>query len=140
MYMNKNQKIIGGIVAVVVAVGLFYGGVKYGEARGIRPGMGQAQFNRQGGAQAFRSGGQNGGQRNMMRGNIVFGKILSKDDKSITIESMSGGSRIVLTAESMKVLKSVAGTLEDVQVGATVSVEGTANPDGSLTAQTVQVR
>jgi hypothetical protein len=38
------------------------------------------------------------------------------------------------------VLKTTAGTSNDLVVGTNVSVQGTANPDGSVSAQIISIR
>jgi hypothetical protein len=139
--MKKNTS-IGIVVGVIVAVALFYGGVKYGEAKGGRMGMtnrtaqfGQGQmpngtFNRStGGAQmAARNGGG------------VMGEILSKDATTVTVKLPTGGSKIVFTSASTTVFKTAAGSLNDLEIGQTISVQGSTNSDGSVTAQSIQLR
>ena len=136
MNMSKNQKIIYSVVAVVVAIGLFFGGVAYGKssAGGARGG----QFG-QAGQFGARAGGATGA-RGARGGNVVAGEVLSKDATSVTIKTQDGGSKIVLTASSTSVMKAATGSLADVAVGGTVTVIGTANSDGSVTAQSIQLR
>jgi hypothetical protein len=69
-----------------------------------------------------------------------MGEVLSKDATGITIKLRNGGSQIVLIGGSAQVLKSVTGTLNDVAVGSNVTVIGTANSDGSFTANSIQLR
>ncbi len=83
--------------------------------------------------------GQNGA-RFARGGNAVSGEILTKDDKSITIKLRDGGSRIAFMGQTTQILKSSAGTFADISVGAQVSVVGTQNSDGSMIAQSVQLR
>jgi hypothetical protein len=135
---NMNKKIIGGGIALVVAIGLFFGGMKYGQAHAQTTGqMGRGQFSGQmAGAFGNRRGMQNGGAN----GGFVIGDILAKDDKSITISLPTGGSKIVFTSGSTQVMKTTAGSLADLVVGQSVSVQGSANSDGSVTAQAIQLR
>ncbi len=131
--MNKN-KIIS-IVAVVVIAGIaFFGGMKYGQAKSnSASASARANF----GGQAGGAGGR--GTRNA-NGGFNVGGILSKDDKSITIQIQSGGSKIVFTTASTTVSKMTPGTMADLQVGENVMVQGMPNSDGSVTAQSIQIR
>ncbi len=132
--MKKNTKIITGVLAVLIGVGLFYGGVKYGESNQASTAQTNGQFGRNGQA------GNRGGNRNMNGGGFVAGQVLSMDDKSVVIKLASGGSKIAFTSSSTAVSKSVAGSLSDLAVGSKVMVQGSANADGSLTAQSIQIR
>lgn len=141
--MNKITAIILGVV--VVGAGSFYAGMKYGEggsARGAR-----------GGITGFAGGGLMRGARGG-GGGFVAGEIIAKDDQSITVRlndprmpaqpeggsDGQGGSKIVFFTENTQVAKSVSGTSADLSVGETVTVSGAANPDGSVSAQSIQIR
>jgi hypothetical protein len=137
--MNNNHKIIFGAIVALVAVGSFYAGTKYASAgrnniranftRGAEVGMGLS-------AQT----GQANIQRGARLGGAVGGEVISKDDKSITVKNPNGGSKLVFFSTSTEILKSVTGTIEDLSVGTQVSVQGTDNSDGSVTAKSVQIR
>ena len=138
--MSKKQIVILVVVAVVFAGGGFYAGMKYQQSK--TPSRGNfAQFTGQGGAAGIAAqngtrriaGGQNGAS-------FVSGTVLSKDSNSITVKNQSGGSQIVILGSSAQYQKSVQGTSDDVTVGENVTVTGTQNSDGSLTAQNVQIR
>ncbi len=137
--MNNNKKIITGVIAIIVAIGLFYGGVKYGEAQGTVGTAAAGQFgNRAGGVFGQRTGGA--GARGGAAGGFVAGSILSKNDTSITVQIMGGGSKIVFTSASTTVAKSVTGSMSDLSVGTNVIVQGSTNSDGSVTARSIQIR
>ncbi len=138
--MNKNKSIGFIIIGLVIAAGLFYGGLKYGEAH-AQPVAG-AFARGAGGAGANFAGRQTagGGARAGANGGLVLGQILNKDSQSITIGLSGGGSKIVFLATSTPITKSVSGSRNDLQTGTTVSVIGSANSDGSVTAQSIQIR
>jgi hypothetical protein len=74
-------------------------------------------------------------------GGGATGQIVSIDSTSITLSIPGGsGSRNVFYTAATPVMKSVTGTASDLKVGETVSVNGTANSDGSVTAQSIQLR
>ena len=134
--MNKIIS-TGLLVAVVVGGVSFYGGMKYGQANlsaTSQAGDGQGR-NRQGGGPG---GGGFGGGRN--GGGFTDGNVIAKDDKSITIQMRDGGSKIVFYSGTTDVSKFVSGTSDDRQVGKSVMVSGAVNSDGSVTAQSVQIR
>ncbi|HAO64656.1 TPA: hypothetical protein DCQ44_01605 [Candidatus Taylorbacteria bacterium] len=136
-----QTKIIIGVVAVVVAVGVFFGGMKYGEAQvATRVGNRTGQFaNGQAGANGM-MGRQGQLGANGTRAGFVVGDVLSKDNQSVTIKLQGGGSKIVFTSASTTVLKASSGTVNDLVTGTTVTVQGSTNADGSITAQSIQIR
>jgi hypothetical protein len=81
-----------------------------------------------------------GSARAGANGGITFGEIISKDETSVTIKMQNGSTKIVLVGGSAQVMKSTTGSLDDLAVGTQVTVTGAANSDGSVTAQSVQIR
>lgn len=150
--MNKLIAIVIAI-AVVVGGGAFFGGMKYAESKSPRSRVSQADFqnlqnlspeerqqrlqelgvNAGAGFRGGRTGRQTGG-------GFTSGEIISKDDKSVTVKLRDGGSKIVFLSNSTEITKSASGNIDDLEVGKNVSVNGSANSDGSITAQSVQLR
>lgn len=133
--MNTITKVL--VVAVVVGGVAFYGGMKYSAANAAsqRANL-RSQFSVGAGGQFFtRTGGGMG-----MNGGFTAGQIISKDATSLTIKMANGSTKIVLYGSSTEISKFDAGTLNDLTVGQTVSVQGTANSDGSLSANSIQLR
>lgn len=135
-----NKKIVWGIVGVIVLVGVFFGGVSYGKSQtSTSPSAASAAF----GARTRGAGGFGG---------ATIGQIISKDATSITVQLMTApggtaatsttpvGSKIVFVDSNTPITKQVAGTMNDLTVGTTVSITGTANTDGSMSATAVQIR
>lgn len=124
----KKIPIIYAIIAVLIfAGGGFYGGTKYQQTKrfsgrlpgGIRP---------------------SGNFGNRQGGNFIAGSITAKDDKSITVKTQDGSSKIVYFSDSTSVAKSEKGTSGDLTVGQDINANGKANSDGSIAAQNIQIR
>jgi hypothetical protein len=138
-----NTKIIVGVVAglMVGAGGGYWFGIQQAQsATATRGGAGG-----QSGTFVRGAGGARGGGAG-----AVFGTVIAKDASSITVQlggpnatstnGASTGTRIVLYDASTQVGKMVAGSASDLTVGESVVVQGSANSDGSLTAQSIQIR
>lgn len=125
--MNKKYFVILGVTILIVGGGAFYGGMKYAQNKSASDR--QQRFSQTAGANI---GGQRGG--------LVSGDIISKDNQSITVKMRDGSSKIVLFSNTTEVSKFVAGASTDLAVGKTVTVTGKANSDGSITAQSIQIR
>jgi len=129
-----NKIIVVFIAALVlVGAGAFYGGMVYGKNQPkqsmrngtqIQAGQLGGQFNRAGRAGA----------------NFISGEIIAKDDKSITVKLPDGGSKIVFLSGTTQIMKSVDGSMTDLATGKNAMITGSANSDGSLTAQSIQLR
>lgn len=136
MKNNMQQKqIVGAIVALVAVGGLaFYSGIQYGKNTNIAAASGGTRF-----GQGMMNGVQNtrGG---MGRSGGAAGEVLSKDNTSVTLKIGDTGSRIIFFSTTTAVTKSVPGSMNDVSVGEYVSVFGTPNQDGSVSAQSIQIR
>ena len=137
---NKNQ-VIGVAIALIVFLGIGYwaGAATHATAgRGsYAAGMGAGSFAGRTGA----AGGAAGARGSRAAGfAATTGSILSVDGNSLTITIPTGGTKIVYFASSTSILKSVAGAPSDLSAGTNVIISGTTAPDGSVVAQSIQVR
>lgn len=148
---TKNKHVIAAIAIVILLGGSFYGGMRYAGSKAIGSGKFAFSFP-QGEASGAQFGGRNGdgmaGAGGFQRGtkagagntNFVNGEIISNDGKIMTVKLRDGGSKIILLSDTVEIGKFTAGTSADLEVGKTVTVTGKSNSDGSVTAQTVQMR
>ena len=135
------QKTTLGIGAVVIAGVFFWGGMVYGQGKSVASTTGSQNFSTQGGQLRGGVAGANGAQRSarIMNGGAV-GSIVAKDTTSITVALRDGGSKIVFLSPKTAISKTTDGVAGDLAVGKEVSVNGTPNSDGSITAQSIQLR
>ena len=132
--MNKNKKIgfvVGGVVVLIV---VFYVGMFFGK--------GQVSNKNIPDLQAF---GQNGAfPKGARMGNpgvgFTTGQVVAKDSQSITVSTINGSSKIILINNNTPVSKQASGAMTDIVVGTEISITGTTNQDGSVSAQSVQIR
>ena len=131
--MKKILPII--IMAVIVGGIAFYGGMQYGQSASSS----SAQINNQNPGQGggFGMGRRGGGGQG---GGFSGGQIVGKDDKSITVKLQDGGSKIIFYSGATRIMKSVQGAPGDLVVGENINVAGAANSDGSIVAESIQLR
>lgn len=139
MIMKNTYPLIAFVVLVVGGLS-FYGGMVYQKSRvpsfaNLTPEQRAQQFAGRGGAGGI--GGRGGQGR---QGAFVNGEVIAKDDKTVTLKLRDGGSRIVFFSASTTIGKMTEGSLQDVTTGSQIMVGGTTNSDGSLTAQSIQLR
>lgn len=126
------------LIAVVVGAVGFFGGMQYQKSQ-ANPLLGATGFGRmqqygQGGQGRFftGSGGRSGGGR-------VVGSILNIDTNSMTVKLPDGSTKIVILSGTTSFSKAAVGSVTDLKTGDNVAVFGTANADGSVTAQNIQI-
>ena len=129
--MNKTGKIISGIVILLIFGAIsFYFGMNYGKSQATAT----VTSARAGFASRAGRGSANGG-------GFTSGTIISSDSSSITLQlPNNGGSAIIFYSNATQISKFAAGTAADLATGTSVSVTGTTNSDGSITAQSIQIR
>jgi len=130
--MNTKQWVTLVVVAIVFAGGGFFGGMKY-QASKTPAVMARTGASGPGAFAGRRAGGANGAS-------FISGQVLSVSGSTITVKSTNGGSQVAVLAPSTQYRKAVDGASSDVVVGSQVTITGSTNSDGSLTAQSVQIR
>jgi hypothetical protein len=126
------------VLIVIVGGASFFGGMKYQQSKtpqfqGQFPG---GQFP---GGGAMRGTGQNGQRTGGQGFRPVTGEIIEKDSSSITVKLTDGSSKIVLISDKTAINKAAEVSKDELKTGEKVGVFGTENPDGSVTAQNIQL-
>lgn len=132
----KNIKILIFVTLVlVIGGGSFFAGVQYQKSKS--PSTADFQAMRE----QFRSGErpQGLGGRLQGQGGAISGEIINSDEKSITVKLPDESSKIILISENTAINKATEGSIEDLETGKQVMVFGQENPDGSITAQNIQL-
>ncbi|MFA6249886.1 MAG: DUF5666 domain-containing protein [Candidatus Shapirobacteria bacterium] len=134
--MKTNLPVTIVLVIISAAVG-FFGGLKYQQSKAFPFRNSDANGNRM----LIRNGqpvGQNG-QAGRSGFRPVNGEIMSADAKTITVKLPDGGSKIVLVTDQTEISKFTQASQPDLATGQKVAAFGTENPDGSITAQSIQL-
>ena len=126
---NKNL-LITIITGFVMLVGGFLGGTEYQKNKNSRFPGGFSEVGSRG--QMIQRDGSSGF-------NQVRGIVLNKDDQSITVKLQDESSKIVLFTNSTTINKTEIGTKDDLKEGENIVAFGNTNPDGSITADNIQV-
>lgn len=131
----KNNNLITLVLILVFTGAGFYGGMKYQQSQ---RGNFSGQF---GNGQGLIRNGRTGGTGINGRGGFrpVAGEIISADEKSITVKLQDDSSKIVLINTKTVINKAQTVDKSELKVGEKVSVFGSENSDGSVTAQNVQL-
>lgn len=134
---NNKNIIITAIVVVLVGTAAFFGGIQYQKTQGVTR---YAQFAQNGQRRQGQIGNYRFG-RGMMgaNGRAIQGQVVSADNDSITVKLPDGSSKIVNLSSTTTYNKTTAGSKSDVTTGTSIAVFGTANSDGSVTAQSVSI-
>jgi len=136
--LKKNIIAIIIITAVIVGVLSFFGGIQYQKTQ-AKSFSGNEMFNKQG-VQVQKPGQQVINKQNGNRGNNpVNGEITAIDDKSITVKTLDGNSKIIVISNETTVSKTEEAKKTDLKVGEKIAAFGTSNSDGTITALNIQL-
>jgi len=146
--MKKN--VLALFIGLIILVGgiSFYGGMKFSQSsnpavfRGNGNGFGNlSDQDRQARFQQLAGGNIGGvGRASGATGGFINGEIISQDDESITMKLRDGGSKIIFYSATTQISQLTEATSSDLAIGKTVMASGSANSDGSITAQSLQIR
>jgi hypothetical protein len=130
---NNLIKII--VIAVVVGLLGFYGGIQYQKSQRVSF---SANNN-----QKF-TGGMNQQTGTVKQSRTagfspVSGEITSLDKNTITVKAKDGSSKIIVYSSSTKVNKTSEGSMSDLKVGEQIMTIGLTGSDGTVTAQSISV-
>ncbi|MDR3558293.1 MAG: hypothetical protein P4L61_02050 [Candidatus Pacebacteria bacterium] len=144
--MKKSTQVISAIViaAVFFGAGWLIKGSASASTSSTAARSGASGFTGTAGSFAGAAGARTG--RTAGAG-LVAGTVVAVDPTSISIAlpnststSATTGSTVVLYSTGTSVLKSVIGSPADLSVGENVTVQGTSNSDGSMSATAIQIR
>jgi hypothetical protein len=125
--MKKSALVIS---VVILAIAAFYLGMVYGKSQSASSATAlRASF----AGRTSRTGAAGAG--------FTTGTIIAEDSTSITLQlPNNAGSKIIFYSSATPISKMAQGTSADLTNGTNVSVTGTTNSDGSITAQNIQIR
>lgn len=134
---KQNPILIGGVMLIVGVAGGFFGGVQYQKTK--TPTFGNFRMMGDRGGNFMQRGGSGAAGSRMAGLNRVMGEVLTVDETTITVKLPDGGSKLILLSDNTKFTKMDEGTKAEVAVGKNISVFGTTNSDGSVTATDVSL-
>ncbi len=126
------------VIILAIGGGSFYGGIKYSQSQTAAKFANRGNGNFQPGAMNNATGTRSGTRTNG-GGGMIVGEITAKDDQSITVKSRDGSSKIIFTFGSTQTTKQATGSLSDLAVGGQVSVTGSTDASGNITAKSIQI-
>ena len=135
--INRNVLSVAILVLLAMSAGMFFAGMHYQQSKASADtssqGPGQGGNFQRGQGRGGQGGGANGGS-------FANGTIISADSQSITVKMQDGSSKIIYFSGSTQIGKTTAGSPSDLTNGEQVMATGTNNSDGSIAAQTIQIR
>lgn len=153
--MNRKFLSIALLIGVFTVAGAFYGGIQYAQNQSAFAhsfDLSQTNTNSQNKGGMMQDDMMGNGMMKNMRGGMMqnmqsnpdmvlaAGEIAQIDDGSLTLKNEKGEMRKVMIDSSTQLKKSEEASMDDLEEGKRASVIGRVNPDGSITAQVVQVK
>jgi len=123
----KNQNILVSLLLIVIFSGLgFFAGTKYQSSK-------TPTFGRMGNRPEI------SGTPRRMGFNQIMGEIIAQDEKTLTIKTLDGSSKIIVLTESTLYNKSSEAAITDLKTGEKVAIFGKENQDGTVTADNINL-
>lgn len=142
--MKKLSNVIIIIIVVAVGVGGFFGGSYYQKKKCASTansrdfdGNPQQMFR---GTPPTDMPGRNGQSNGGSGGGGNTGEIISKDDKSVTIKTSDGSTKIIYFSDSTTISKNETADSSNLSVGTNISAMGSTNSDKSVTAKNIIIQ
>ncbi len=137
-----NNKLILPLVITALLFGGagFFGGMKYAQSKSSSNASGQFAAMRAGGAAGGMRTGAGGQFRGANGGGMTSGEVVTSDANGLTVKLSDGSSKNVYYASSTTIGKMAEGSKDDLSQGTSIVVTGASNSDGSITANTIQIR
>ena len=118
------------IIWAVVAIVALAGGMFYGKM----------SANNQASTRGSAASSTRAGLARTSGGGFVTGQIISVNGNNLTVSLANGNSQVVFYSSSTQVMKPTIVPVSNLVAGTRVAIGGTANSDGSLTAQSIQIQ
>jgi hypothetical protein len=130
------------VVVIAVGVGCFFAGRSVGDGSvSAEEAMAALQSQGAGGTGdggSFPAGGRgNGG--NAEGTSMISGSIVSVDSDTITVKLSDDSTKLIIFSGSTTISKTEAGSSADLAAGTEISVSGSTNSDGSVTATRISI-
>ena len=132
------KKILPIVIAIfIIAGGTFYCGMKYTEYK-KDPRLLFSEERQQ----FFQENTERNSVREMQRlpdSGFFAGEVINKDEQSLTVKMPNNESRIIFFSSATEISKTAEGSMEDIEIGRQITLNGDKNSDGSYTAKTIQI-
>jgi hypothetical protein len=137
----KKQILIFSAILIIASAGSFYAGTKIKtsdtEQRGQSFNNNMFNDSEQRGDMTPRNNTGNSGTFTGLKN--TSGEIITKEDGSLVLKEENGGSKIVILSGETKINKIVEITTNEIKENDVITVMGSENQDGSITAQSIQL-
>ena len=124
-------------IAIIIAGGAFYGGMKYGQSKNPLSGISRQNSQNLPSEQREQFSQEKIG-KGIEEGSFI-GEVIDKDEQSLTLKMIDGGSKIIFFSDSTEISKTIEGSINDIEIGKQIIISGDQNSDGSYTAKIIQL-
>ncbi len=124
-------------IAIIIAGGVFYGGMKYEQNKRSLNGISHQNFQNISSEQREQFTQEKMGKE--IGASSFTGEVIDKDEQSIVLKILNNGSKIIFFSDSTEISKTIEGSINDIGIGKQIMVRGDQNSDGSYTAKIIQL-